>query len=178
VLTDIYLQLGKYLEAFSRSRAANAIGLLGQMRGSEALLLVPRRTPLQANDSSFAPTDDEMEKGSRLIENSPPPKGFELGKVPVDLLDVGDIVRVQPGSTPPADGTIVSNDPTVFDESSLTGESHEVKKNNGDNVFVGTINKSRAVDLRVDAIGGETMYVLFPPSSCHALDIVVLMSRI
>jgi cation transport ATPase len=32
-------------------------------------------------------------------------------------------------------------------------------KTTGDQVFVGTINKSRMVDMRVDAIEGETMRV-------------------
>jgi Cu+-exporting ATPase len=78
-------------------------------------------------------------------------------KIPVDLLEVGDIVRVPPGATPPADGTIVSSEATYFDESSLTGESRNVMKTSGDHIFVGTINKLRMVDMRVDAIGGETM---------------------
>ena len=46
---------------------------------------------------------------------------------------------------------------TNFDESSLTGESRNVMKITGDHIFVGTINKLRMVDMRVDAIEGETM---------------------
>jgi Cu+-exporting ATPase len=103
-----------------------------------------------------------MEKASLAIVEGVPPSGeFQVQKVSVDLLDIGDIVRVPPGSTPPADGTIISNEATTFDESSLTGESREVRKENGDQVFVGTINKLRMVDVRVDAIGGETMYVFY-----------------
>jgi len=41
----------------------------------------------------------------------------------------------------------------------LTGEARPVKKNVGDKVLLGTINKSKAVDVRVDAIGGVTMFV-------------------
>ena len=78
-------------------------------------------------------------------------------KISADLLEVGDIVRVPQGATPPADGTIVSSDATYFDESSLTGESQNVMKTTGDRIFVGTINKLRTVDMRVDAIGGGTM---------------------
>lgn len=78
-------------------------------------------------------------------------------KIPSDLLEIGDIVRVPPGATPPADGIIVSLDATNFDESSLTGESRNVMKTTGDHVFVGTINKLRMVDIRIDAIDGETL---------------------
>ena len=84
--------------------------------------------------------------------------GTEVQIISVDLLEVGDIVRVPPGASPPADGTIVSLDATTeFDESSLTGESRNVSKTTGDRVFIGTINKLRLVDMRVDAIDGETM---------------------
>ena len=85
------------------------------------------------------------------------PSIAKVEKIPADLLEVGDVVRVPPGATPPADGTIVSSEATNFDESSLTGESRNVVKTTGDHIFVGTINKLRMVDMRVDAIGGETM---------------------
>ena len=86
-----------------------------------------------------------------------PSNNAKVEKIPADLLEVGDIVRVPPGATPPADGTIVSSEATNFDESSLTGESRNVMKTTGDHIFVGTINKLRMVDMRVDAIEGETM---------------------
>lgn len=84
---------------------------------------------------------------------------IKVEKISVGLLEVGDIVRVPPGATPPADGTIISLEPTNFDESSLTGESRNVMKSTGDQVFAGTINKSRMVDMTVDVIEGETMQV-------------------
>lgn len=74
----------------------------------------------------------------------------------MDLLEVGDIVRVQNGATPPVDGLVVSGE-SSFNESSLTGESRPIKKVVGDQVFLGTLNTARVVDVRVEAIGGETM---------------------
>ena len=90
-------------------------------------------------------------------EDAAHPSNVNVEKIPADLLEVGDIVRVPQGATPPADGTIVSSDATNFDESSLTGESRNIMKTTGDHIFVGTINKLRTVDMRVDAIEGETM---------------------
>ena len=82
-----------------------------------------------------------------------------MTRVAAELLEVGDVVRVQFGASPPSDGTIVAvlGNAASFDESSLTGESRLVKKEVGDQVFVGTINRGAIVDVRVDAIGGETM---------------------
>lgn len=158
-LTRLPSRTGRYLEAFSKSHAANSVSLLGQLRGTEALLLVPKHEGA-AVPSSFANTEDNMEKGYPITADSfLASSDLEMQKVHVDLLEIGDIVRVQPGSTPPADGTIVSHEVTNFDESSLTGESRAVQKGNGDRVFVGTINKLRMVEVRVDAVGGETMSV-------------------
>jgi Cu+-exporting ATPase len=81
--------------------------------------------------------------------------------VDVDVLEVGDVVRVQNGATPPADGVIVSGNSGAFDESSLTGESRLIKKTLGDKVFLGTINKSKVVDIKITDIGGSSMYVLW-----------------
>jgi P-type E1-E2 ATPase len=89
----------------------------------------------------------------------PPLSSSTVEKISTDLLEVGDIVRIPPGASPPADGVIVSPDSeiTYFDESSLTGESKNVAKREGDQIFVGTINKLRVVDMRVEGIDGETM---------------------
>lgn len=84
-------------------------------------------------------------------------QSFKVEKIDSSLLEVGDIVRIQSGATPPADGTIVFGTDSAFDESSLTGESRLVKKTLGDKVFLGTINKGKMVDVRVDACGGTTM---------------------
>ena len=102
--------------------------------------------------------DIDLEKGN-LFDNveSVIVTGLKAEKISVDLLEVGDIVRVLNGATPPSDGAIVSRTETLFDESSLTGEASLIKKKVGDRVFLGTINKAMAVDVRVGALGGVTM---------------------
>ena len=52
---------------------------------------------------------------------------------------------------------IVAGNNITFDESSLTGESRPVSKEVGDKVFLGTVNKSSAVRIKVDSVGGMTM---------------------
>ncbi|KAG1820206.1 heavy metal translocatin [Suillus subaureus] len=157
VFLTMFLLAGRYLEAYSKARTADAITALGSLRPAGALVLSPRPAP-DSTVPMVVPRNDP-EKCDVACDNgslvaSP---GFKFEKVPVDLLEVGDVVRVQNGATPPSDGTIVSGAETSFDESSLTGEARLIKKNIGDKVLLGTINKSRAVDVRVDAVGGVTL---------------------
>jgi Cu+-exporting ATPase len=149
---------GKYLEAYSKSHTADAIASLGKLRPAEAYLLSPR--PQRYPSTRFRDSKDDLERGSTSSEDDVDIEshGFGIQKISVDHLELGDVVRVQKGSSPPTDGTVVSGE-SCFDESSLTGESKLIKKKVGDKVFLGTINDSRALDVRVDAIGGETMYV-------------------
>ena len=76
--------------------------------------------------------------------------------ISVDLLEMGDHIVVRPGSTPPADGTIIEGSTTV-NESSLTGESIPVLKNPGDSLLTGTMVISSPVVMRIDHLGDETM---------------------
>lgn len=85
---------------------------------------------------------------------------FKIENIPADMLELGDIVRVPHGSSPPADGMMVSGTSGVFDESSLTGESEPVRKEAGDKVYVGTINRGDVVHVSVVDISGTTMCVI------------------
>ncbi|KDQ64481.1 hypothetical protein JAAARDRAFT_117547 [Jaapia argillacea MUCL 33604] len=153
VFLTMFLLSGRYLEAYSKSRTADAITALGKLRPTEALLLV---------DSAFTPREPQYSESGDLEKGDPVAEklnenGFKTERVDVSLLEMGDVVRVPSGSTPPADGIILRGDSGAFDESSLTGESRLIKKEVGDRVFLGTINKGSMVDVRVDTVGGETM---------------------
>jgi P-type Cu+ transporter len=148
---------GRYMEAYSKSRTADAITSLGKLRPSEAYIVVPAADNPQ---QGYRSPDDDVEKADLLSEDlSETNLHFNVKKISAELLEIGDIVRVQSGSSPPADGRIISGQ-TSFNESSLTGESRLVRKGVGDQVYLGTINTSHVVDIKVDAVGGETMYVL------------------
>jgi len=143
------------LEAYSKARTTDAITALGLLRPAKALLLSPSGSETTITSS----ISGDIEKGDPNLEDvvlSTKP-GFGVEKIDANLLEVGDIVRIQIGATPPADGTIVSGGSTAFDESSLTGESRLIKKAHGDKVFMGTINKMQMVDVKVDTHGGATM---------------------
>jgi Cu+-exporting ATPase len=77
-------------------------------------------------------------------------------KVATDLLEIGDVVRVHHGTSPPFDGTILEGN-AIFDESALTGESRPVKKQVEDTVFSGTINKAQPVQIKITTVSGTSM---------------------
>ena len=68
----------------------------------------------------------------------------------------GDIVIVKPGEKIPVDGKVVSGGGYV-DESMLTGESFPQKKQTGDSVIGGTINKNSSFNFEATKVGKDTM---------------------
>lgn len=77
-------------------------------------------------------------------------------KVATDLLEIGDVVRVHHGTSPPFDGVVLDGT-SNFDESSLTGESRPVKKGVGDYVYSGTINRAAPVKVKITTVSGTSM---------------------
>lgn len=77
-------------------------------------------------------------------------------RISTDLLEIGDVVRVHQGTSPPFDGVILDGS-SSFDESSLTGESRTVKKSVGDCVYSGTMNKGAPIRMEVTATSGTSM---------------------
>lgn len=76
--------------------------------------------------------------------------------VPVDELLPGDVIRVLPGERMAADGTVVSGQ-TQADESMLTGEAMPVAKAPGDAVTGGSLNGDGAIEVRVKAVGAQSV---------------------
>lgn len=76
-------------------------------------------------------------------------------EIPVELVEVGDIIVIKPGDRIPVDGVIIEGQSYV-DESALTGESVPVKKEVGDRVSAATINDSGAFKFRATEVGEDT----------------------
>ncbi len=75
--------------------------------------------------------------------------------LPIEQVQVGDLVRVRPGEKVPVDGVIEDGRSTV-DESMLTGESLPLDKGPGEAVIGATLNKSGAFVLRASRVGKDT----------------------
>lgn len=76
-------------------------------------------------------------------------------EVPLEEVQVGDLVRVKPGDRVPTDGVIVEGKGAV-DETMLTGESIPVDKKEGDEVFGATINRTGLLTVRATKVGSDT----------------------
>ena len=72
--------------------------------------------------------------------------------VPVETVQVGDLVRVRPGEKVPVDGVVVEGR-SALDESMLTGESLPVEKAPGDEVIGATLNKTGSFVFRATKVG-------------------------
>lgn len=75
--------------------------------------------------------------------------------IPIDDVEVSDIVIVKPGEKLPVDGIVVYGT-TSIDESMLTGESIPVEKAKGSNVIGASINKNGHIKYKATKVGGDT----------------------
>ncbi|KAL2358722.1 E1-E2 ATPase-domain-containing protein [Cryomyces antarcticus] len=136
VFLTMFLLIGRFLEAYSKAKAGDAVTLLGNLRPTEAFLATT--------------------KDSRGSDQAEPSSAQDIQKIAIDLLEIGDVVKVLHGGSPPCDGVIVDGE-SKFDESSLTGESRLVTKRVNDEVFSGTVNKESPVSVRVTSVSGTSM---------------------
>ena len=137
IFLSFFILIGKFLEAYSKAKTGDAVALLSKLRPEEAILV----------DSVH---NGNPEKSLKQSEES-------IHTVEVDLLEIGDKVRVNHGTSPPTDGIISSPGSFLFDESSLTGESKPVKKSTGDQIFAGSVNVSQPLEMEVTSLGGTSL---------------------
>jgi heavy metal translocating P-type ATPase len=84
-------------------------------------------------------------------------RGDEVLELPLEVLQVGDLVLASPGGRLPVDGTVVGGHSYV-DEATITGESMPVEKMEGAQVYAGTINQSGALEVRAERLGRDTSF--------------------
>ncbi len=76
-------------------------------------------------------------------------------EIPIEEVQVGDIVIVKPGQKVPVDGIVIDGHSSI-DESMLTGESIPVEKKKGDKVIGATLNKVGAFKFKAAKVGADT----------------------
>jgi len=82
--------------------------------------------------------------------------GGEDQEVALELVQVGDRLRVRPGDGVPVDGEVLEGKGAV-DESMVTGESMPAGKQPGDKLIGGTVNGTGSLVMRADKVGADTM---------------------
>lgn len=126
VMFSFFLLTGRYFELMARKRAAEASETLVHAQPAMAVRLIPA--------------------GGTWQEEA----------VPVAELNPGDRVRVRPGESVPADGTVLDGASSV-DESLLTGESMPLPKRTGAPLISGSINIESPLTMTVTRTGPETV---------------------
>ncbi|HIP87242.1 MAG TPA: copper-translocating P-type ATPase, partial [Anaerolineales bacterium] len=76
-------------------------------------------------------------------------------EVPIEEVQVGDLMVVRPGEKIPTDGVVVEGESAV-DESMATGESMPVNKRPGDEVIGATVNQEGLLKVRATRVGRDT----------------------
>jgi Cu+-exporting ATPase len=76
--------------------------------------------------------------------------------VPIEDVEVGDIILVRPGEKIPVDGIVIDGRSSV-DESMITGESVPIAKDLDDSVIGSTINKNGVLKIRAEKVGKDTV---------------------
>lgn len=116
--------------------------LLGQV-----LELRARKRTGQALKSLMALAPDQ----ARLIQDD----GVEVDQ-PIDMVKVGDRLRVRPGEKIPVDGIVLEGKSNI-DESMITGEAVPVEKAVGDRIVGGTMNGTGSLIMKAEGVGKDTV---------------------
>ena len=72
-------------------------------------------------------------------------------------VQIGETVIVRPGEKIPVDGIIMKGEAEV-NQASITGESKPVKKSKNNEVFGGTINENRYLEIKAQKVGSDTTF--------------------
>ena len=123
-----FILTGKYLEVIAKGRTSSAIKALQKMTPEKVSLVVIDTKTMQVLSESM---------------------------IDLNLIQVGDVVRVRPGDRIPCDGIVLGGDSYV-DESMLTGESNPVHKINASSVVGGTVNKTGLLIIKILKTGNDT----------------------
>ncbi len=118
-------------------------------------LLTGRWLELRVRDRTAGALETLMNRLPDSVERQLSSGDFE--RVAVRRLLPGDVIRVLPAESFPADGVILQGE-TLADEALLTGESRPQSRAVGDAVVAGSHNLMSAVWVRVDQVGENTQF--------------------
>ncbi len=119
--------LGRYVENMAKGKTSEALSVLMSLQPANATLLTM--------DGDTIVSEEEID---------------------VNLVELGDIIKVTRGGKIPVDGVVVKGT-TCVDEALVTGESMPVVKHTGSTVIGATINVDAPIHFRVTGVGSDTM---------------------
>ncbi|MBW4559278.1 MAG: cadmium-translocating P-type ATPase [Trichormus sp. ATA11-4-KO1] len=94
-----------------------------------------------------------------LMDLTPPTATVKRGNqeftVPVESIQLGEVLTIRPGGRVALDGVVVSGN-SAIDQSPITGESIPEDKAVGDTVFAGTLNQTGFLEVKVTHTASDT----------------------
>jgi P-type Cu+ transporter len=97
----------------------------------------------------------------RALLNLAPPTARRVregvdDEIPLDQVQVGDLLRVRPGEKVPVDGRVVEGRSSI-DEAMVTGEPLPVQKSADDSVTGGTVNGTGSFVFKAERVGRDML---------------------
>jgi P-type Cu+ transporter len=123
------------------------------------LILVGRLLETKTKEKASSAVRKLLDLQPRMARVLRPVEGteeVEEVEMPVEQIQVGDILVIRPGERIPTDGVITEGSSSI-DESAITGESIPVDKSKGEEVIGATINKSGLLKIKAIKVGQDTV---------------------
>src|ERR1051326_382964 len=130
IVITVLVLLGQVMELRARHRTGAAIRQLLGLAPKTARLVMPA-----AGEPASRPEEIAL---------------------PLEQVQVGNVLRVRPGDKVPVDGVVIDGGAAV-DESMVTGEPIPVDKGTGDRVIGGTVAANGTFTMRAERVGADTM---------------------
>ncbi|MHB1236126.1 MAG: heavy metal translocating P-type ATPase [Gallionella sp.] len=144
-MITVLVLLGQVLELRARSRTNTAIKLLlGLAPKTARIVRFPLPNPLpQAGEGAIESLREIQFNGNEE-------------DIPLDRVQIGDVLRVRPGEKIPVDGVVVEGSSAV-DEAMVTGEPIPVEKSAGERLIGATMNGKGGLLMRAEKVGTHTL---------------------
>lgn len=136
-----FVFLGKYFEAVARRKTSAALRALLDLQPPVATIVLPYADPAGA--------------GAASVDADGVAVADVTKEIAVELLHVGDLVKVGPGARVPCDGVVAAGASHV-DESMVTGESRPVAKALGAAIVGGSVNLTGMLTVRATHVGSDS----------------------
>ncbi|MDB5452905.1 MAG: copper-translocating P-type ATPase [Caulobacteraceae bacterium] len=118
------------------------------------LVLLGQVLELRARESTGGAIRALLDLAPKQARRVRPDGGEE--EIPLENVQVGDLLRIRPGEKVPVDGEVVEGRSAV-DESLVTGESMPVTKEVGAKVVGGSVNQTGTLVIRAERVGRDTL---------------------
>lgn len=128
IMLPSFLMIGRYLEARAKRKTSSSIKALIGLQPKNAIKV-------------------ELDNEGNVTEEK---------QIPIENIQIGDVLLVKPGEKIPADASVLFGSSYV-DESMITGEPVPKLKENGTDVFSGTINQDGVLKVQAKKIGKDTV---------------------